>query len=435
MMVDTILEKLKISSLNDMQQSAIAAAEKGNDIVLLAPTGSGKTLGFLLPVIQNLDLNRKSVQALILVPSRELALQIEQVFKQMATGYKVNCCYGGHSVKTERNNFGEAPAVLIGTPGRIAYHLRHENFDESGITTLILDEFDKALEFGFQEDMSYIIRQLRSLKQRILTSATAMEEIPDFTGIDKPVEIDFLKDIKVKPDLLLKRVSTTAADKLDTLFQLICKIGDKTTLIFCNHRETVDRISDLLIDKDLAHDIFHGGMEQDERERALLKFRNGSIKILITTDLASRGLDIPEVECIIHYQLPYTEDAFLHRNGRTARMNAKGTAYLVIAEDEKYPFLKEDIPEESLKGKFDLPRDSEWQTLYIAAGKKDKVNKIDIVGLLIKKGGLQKEDVGLIEVKDQTAYVAIKRKLVNKVLSALGNERIKNKKVKIEIAM
>ncbi|MGY4385992.1 superfamily II DNA/RNA helicase [Pedobacter sp. UYP24] len=435
-MLEKILEKLKITALNDMQLASINAAKKGQDIVLLAPTGSGKTLAFLLPLLDNLErLEKDRVQALILVPSRELALQIEQVFKLMSTGFKVNCCYGGHPVKTERNNFEQPPAVLVGTPGRIAYHLRHENFDESGITTLVLDEFDKALEFGFQEDMSYIIKKLLSLKQRILTSATAMEAIPDFTGIGKSVEIDFLKDVKVAPDLKLKKVLTTAADKLDTLFQLICKIGDKRTLIFCNHRETVDRISDLLIDKDLAHDIFHGGMEQDERERALLKFRNGSIKILITTDLASRGLDVPEVECIIHYQLPYTEDAFLHRNGRTARMNAKGTAYLVIADDEKYPFLKVDIETENLKGNFKIPADSEWQTLYIAAGKKDKVNKIDIVGLLLKKGGLQKEDVGLIEVKDQSSYVAVKRKMVNKVLKALANERIKNKKVKIEIAM
>ncbi|RZK80003.1 MAG: DEAD/DEAH box helicase [Pedobacter sp.] len=435
-MVEKILEKLKISSLNEMQVAAGKAASKGDDIVLLAPTGSGKTLAFLLPLLQNLQqLPKERVQALILVPSRELALQIEQVFKQMGTGFKVNCCYGGHPIKIERNNFEQPPSLLIGTPGRIAYHLRHENFDESGITTLILDEFDKALEFGFKEDMSYIINKLLSLKQRILTSATAMEEIPDFTGVNKPVQIDFLKDVKVAPDLKLKKVLTTAADKLDTLFQLICKVGDKTTLIFCNHRETVDRISDLLIDKDLAHDIFHGGMEQDERERALLKFRNGSIKILITTDLASRGLDIPEVGCIIHYQLPYTEDAFLHRNGRTARMNAKGTAYLVIADDERYPFLSDDVETENLKGNFKLPKDSEWQTLYIAAGKKDKVNKIDIVGLLLKKGGLQKEDVGLIEVKDQSSYVAIKRKMVGKVLGALANERIKNKKVKIEIAM
>ena len=434
-MVEKVLGNLKIASLNEMQQAAVAAAGKEKDVVLLAPTGSGKTLGFLLPVLSHLNAELKGVQTLILVPSRELALQIEQVFKQMGTGFKVNCCYGGHPVRTEKNNFEQPPAVLIGTPGRIAYHLRKENFDESAITTLVLDEFDKALEFGFQEDMAYIISNLKSLKQRILTSATAMDAIPDFTGVSKPINIDFLKDVKVVPDLKMKKVLTTAEDKLDTLFELICKIGEKTMLIFCNHRETVDRISDLLIDKDLAHDIFHGGMEQDERERALLKFRNGSIKILITTDLASRGLDIPEVGSIIHYQLPYTEDAFLHRNGRTARMNAKGSAYLMIADDEKYPFLKSDIETEKLTGKYDLPKDSQWQTLYIAAGKKDKINKIDIVGLLLKKGGLQKEDVGLIEVKDQSSYVAVKRKMVNKVLSALNNEKIKSKKVKIEIAM
>lgn len=434
-MVEKILGKLKIASLSQMQLDALAASERGSDVVLLAPTGSGKTLGFLLPILNNLSSDAKSVQAVILVPSRELALQIEMVFKQMSTGFKVNCCYGGHPVKTERNNFEQPPAVLIGTPGRIAYHLRHENFDESAVTTLVLDEFDKALEFGFQEDMSYIIGKLRSLKQRLLTSATSMEEIPGFTGVSSPVTINYLQNATVAPDLKLKRVVTSAEDKLETLLKLICKIGDRNMLIFCNHRETVDRISDLLIDQELAHDIFHGGMEQDERERALLKFRNGSIKILITTDLASRGLDIPEVACIIHYQLPYTEDAFLHRNGRTARMNAKGTAYLIVADDEKYPFLNTDIETENLKGDFKLPKDSEWQTLYIAAGKKDKVNKIDIVGLLLKKGGLQKEDVGLIEVKDQASYVAVKRKMVQRILSALGTEKIKNKKVKIEIAM
>jgi ATP-independent RNA helicase DbpA len=434
-MLDKILENLRITALNDMQLATIAAAKKGDDLVLHAPTGSGKTLAFLIPALNNINPRTAGVQVLILVPSRELALQIEQVFKLMGTGFKVNCCYGGHAVKTEKNNFAQAAAVLIGTPGRIAYHLRKENFDESTITTLILDEFDKALEFGFQQDMSYIIGKLLSLKQRLLTSATEMESIPDFTGLKSPVRINFMNDTKVAPDLKLKKVQTTAADKLDTLFRLICKIGSKTTLIFCNHRETVDRISDLLIDQDLAHDIFHGGMEQDQRERALLKFRNGSIKILITTDLASRGLDIPEVEYIIHYQLPYTEDAFLHRNGRTARMNAKGTAYLILADDEKYPFLKDNIEAEVLKASYPLPKDSEWQTLYIAAGKKDKVNKIDIVGLLLKKGGLDKEDVGLIEVKDASSYVAIKRKKVGQVLSSLAQERIKNKKVKIEVAM
>ncbi len=434
MELQKLLSNLNIKQLNPLQEEVNTKTKTGADLIVLAPTGSGKTLAFLLPVLRNLNRESKGVQCLILVPSRELGLQIEQVFKQMATGFKVTCCYGGHSVKVERNTLTEAPAVLIGTPGRIAFHLREQNFDESTITTLVLDEFDKSLEFGFTEDMSFIIGSLYSLKQRILTSATAMQDIPAFTGIKDQLEVNFLGQQEVLPDLKLKRINTSAEEKLETLFKLICKIGDHSMLIFCNHRETVDRISDLLIDQDLVHDIFHGGMEQDERERALLKFRNGSVKILITTDLAARGLDIPEVEYIIHYQLPYTKDAFVHRNGRTARMNAKGTAYLIFAEDEKFPYLNDDIQVESLDGNYQIPPDSEWQTIYLAAGKKDKINKIDIVGFLLKVGGLAKEDLGLIEVKDTAAYAAVKRKLAPKLIEKLSGQKIKGRKIKVEIA-
>lgn len=435
MNLQTLRSNLNIESLNSLQEEVIKKAESGSDLVVLAPTGSGKTLAFLIPVLANLVAEKKGVQCLILVPSRELALQIEQVFKQMATGFKVNCCYGGHAVKVEKNNLIEAPAVLIGTPGRIAFHLRGQNFDKNTVTTLVLDEFDKALEFGFTQDMSFIIGQLPNLKQRILTSASSMEQLPEFTGIKKYEEINFLNEQKIKPEIKLKKIDTLAEEKLDTLFKLICKIGSQSMLIFCNHRETVDRISDLLIEKDLIHDIFHGGMEQEERERALLKFRNGSVKMLITTDLAARGLDIPEVDHIIHYQLPYTKDAFLHRNGRTARMNAKGTAYLLFTEGEDFPYLDKAIEVEDLSGKYKIPADSLWQTIYIGAGKKDKINKIDIVGFLLKVGELAKEDVGLIEVKDTTAYVAVKRKLVPQLVQKLVEQKIKGKKRKIEVAM
>jgi len=433
-MIKNALKRLNISALNEMQQETIKTAQADHDVLLIAPTGSGKTLAFLLPLLAKLKPEVKGVQSLILVPSRELALQIEQVFKQIGSSFKVNCCYGGHAVRIEKNNLAHPPAVLIGTPGRIAYHLEHQNFDESTIETLILDEFDKSLEFGFEADMSYIIGSLLSLKQRILTSATKMEEIPAFVKLIGAVEIDFSKDVQVKPDLKIKKVNALAADKLDVLFRLLSKIGNKNTLVFCNHRETVDRISDLLFDHGLEHDVFHGGMEQDDREKALLKFRNGSHKILITTDLAARGLDIPEVEHIVHYQLPYTGDAYIHRNGRTARMHAKGTAYAILTEEEHYKYLPEDIEEEILADHYKLPETSDWTTLYIAHGKKDKINKIDIVGLFLQKGGLQKEDLGLIEVKDTTSYVAVTRSKVEQLLKALNGEKIKGKKLKLEVA-
>jgi len=435
MTTEEVLEKLKIGALNDMQQAAVQVGANGRDLVLLSPTGSGKTLAFLLSVLHRLDAGYKGTQALVIVPSRELALQVTQVFRQMGTGFKVSCCYGGHPVRTELRSFEQPPVLLVGTPGRIAYHLEAGNFDESGIRTLVLDEFDKALELGFQEDMSYVIRMLRSLKQRILTSATAMEEIPAFAGMHDPEEVNFLDSEEAIPDLRLKKVSLPAAEqKPEALLQLICKIGTEPVLVFCNHRETVDRISGFLNKKGLVHDRFHGGMEQEARERALLKFRNGSIHILLTTDLAARGLDIPEVAHVIHYQLPHTRAAFLHRNGRTARMKSTGTAYLMIAAEEQYTFLSPDIETEDLKGTFALPPQSEWQTIYIGAGRKDKIGKVDIAGLLLKKGGLQKEEVGLIEVKDQVSYVAVKREKTAALLKALAGEKVRNKKTKIAIA-
>src|SRR5476651_794870 len=238
-MIKQALLNLKINALNPMQQAAIVAAKTG-DVILLSPTGSGKTLGFLLPLLAQLDAGIPTVQAMILVPSRELALQIEQVFRAIGSGFKVNCCYGGHDVKIERNNLSQPPAVLIGTPGRIAHHLRRESFSTDTVHTLILDEFDKALEFGFQEDMTYIIRQLPNLKKRILTSATKMQEIPAFTGMVKPQTLDYLSNAASTPDLVQKVVISEAADKLDALFALICKISDKPTLIFCNHRDAVE---------------------------------------------------------------------------------------------------------------------------------------------------------------------------------------------------
>ena len=420
--------------MNQMQKSAYKTSENENDLLLLSPTGSGKTLAFLFPVLRNLKKENSGIQAMILVPSRELALQIEQVFKSMGTDFKVSVCYGGHDKKIEVNNLIESPALLIGTPGRIAYHLKNGNFDATTIKTLVLDEFDKSLEFGFHDDMSLIISEMPLLSQRILTSATAMTEIPAFTGLNNEATVDFLKVLEIKPDFQLRKVITTSEGKLETLFQLLCKIGNKRTLIFCNHRDAVDRISELLKEKGISRETFHGGMEQDERERALLKFKNDSSRILITTDLASRGLDIPEVESIVHYQLPPKEDAFIHRNGRTARMNAKGFVYLIMTEDENFPFIKKNTPEEKLTQDYKMPSRTPFLTIYISAGKKDKVNKVDIVGFLIKKGKLEKDDIGLIEVKDTTSYVAVNRQKVVALLKKLDNQRLKNKKLKIEIA-
>lgn len=433
-MTEEILKRMGIASLNEMQEEVLKISEKEKDLIILSPTGSGKTLAFLLPLLKNLKNDIEETQALILVPSRELAIQIEQVFKSMSTGFKVNSSYGGHSTRTEINNLSEAPTVLIGTPGRISYHIERRNFDPTKVHTVVLDEFDKCLEFGFQEDMSFIIRNLKNLKRRFLTSATNLKDIPQFTGILKPVTIDFLKDAETI-SLQLKAVRSTGTDKLHALFSLVCLLGNSSTLVFCNHRDAVERISALLHEKGLGHDIFHGALEQDEREKAIIKFRNGTHHLLITTDLASRGLDIPEIENVIHYQLAPAENAFIHRNGRTARMKANGTAYLVLSQEEEIPEYIAEKPEFiTLPSKNVVPPKTEWITLYISAGKKDKINKMDLVGFFLQKGELAKEDLGKIEVLDRSSYIAVKRGKVNSLLQLIKNEKIKKKSVKIEIA-
>jgi superfamily II DNA/RNA helicase len=435
-MIENILAKLNIATLNPMQIDTLESAKKQNDLILLSPTGSGKTLAFLLPLVQRLNADSKNVQAIIIVPSRELAVQIMDVFRKMGTSFKGSCFYGGHSVKIEKESLQTLPAVLIGTPGRIAYHIDFGSFDTRSVHSLVLDEFDKALEYGFKKEMSAIISKLHNVKYRMLTSATSDIEIPDFVGLQNPKRLNYIPENFNQTDgLTLKLVNAVGKDKLEALFSLICKIGNKPTLVFCNHRDAVDRISKLLFDKQIIHDVFHGGLEQIDREKTLIKFKNGSNNFLISTDLSARGLDISTLENIIHYQLPVSENIFFHRNGRTARMNAKGTAYVILAENESQPdYFPKNIPIEFVAKDFELPMQTEWDTLYISAGKKDKISKADIVGFLIQKGELEKSELGLIEVLDHTAYAAVSKSKVVAMLQKIKGQKIKNQKLKFEVS-
>ncbi len=429
-----ILQKLKIEALNDMQLATIEASQQENDIILLSPTGTGKTLAFLLPLLDGLENKTNEVQAVILTPTRELAMQIESVFKDMKTPHKVTCCYGGHPMRVEVKSLTEPPALLIATPGRLKDHLKRDHIDISKAKTLVLDEFDKSLEFGFQEDMHFLIKKMPELKKRFLTSATEAIKIPSFVGLNKAKRLYFIPKKSAVKKLEIKIVRSPEKDKLNTLAHLICNLDPAAMIVFCNHRESVERVSDFLMEYDIDHDYYHGGLEQNEREKSLVKFRNGTHRILISTDLASRGLDIPDIKYIVHYHLPQTGDAFIHRNGRTARMDAKGSAYLILHEEENIPEYVQGDPKVFYLKEMPVPPAPEWDTLYIGKGKKDKINKVDIVGFLFKKGELKKEEVGLIEVKDFFSYVAIKRNKIKGVLKKIRNEKIKGKKARMEIA-
>lgn len=434
--IKRILANLHIDSLNPMQEAALDAGRDSKDIILLSPTGSGKTLAFLLPLLNDLSESGTGVQAVILVPSRELALQIETVFKSMGTSYNVMSCYGGRPAMEEHRVMKNInPSVIIGTPGRMNDHLLKQNFDSSSVRFLVIDEFDKCLEFGFYEEMSAVISLLPNLQKHYLLSATDASEIPEFTGLNDVLKLSFLSDEKDLSNsrVHLYKVQSPDKDKLESLYKLLCMLGNRSSLVFCNYRESVERIGNYLSSKKLYNETFHGGMEQQNREKALYKFRNGSCNVFISTDLASRGLDIPNIDNVIHYHMPVNEESYIHRNGRTARWNAVGNAFFILSAEEKVPDYIKDDPElfvlDENPPKPSLPK---WVTLYIGKGKKDKLNKVDIAGFLYKKGNLQREDIGQIDVKEHYAYVAICRKKLKQTLNLIKGEKIKGLKTIIE---
>lgn len=425
-----ILAKLGIQQLNQMQEDAYKGISSNAETVLLSPTGTGKTLAFLLPIIATLKPELNAIQVLIIVPSRELAIQIEQVIREMGSGFKANAVYGGRSGSKDRMELKHPPAILIGTPGRIYDHIENEVISIHDIKTLVLDEFDKSLEIGFEEEMKTIVSSLTSVEKKILTSATQKVKIPDFMGIKNAKRLNYLKE--PIQHLSLKIVESNSQNKLKTLVNLLGTIGDGNGIIFCNLKDSIQTVSEFLSDNNIDHGCFYGGLEQIDRERALIKFRNGTHKVLIATDLAARGIDVPELNYIIHYELPPRNDEFIHRNGRTARMQSAGTAYILKWEQEDLPiFIKnaELVSIETTK----KPVKSNWKTLYISGGRKDKISKGDIAGLFFKQGGLQKNELGIIELKQDCSYVAVPSFKYVALIKTLNNSRLKKKKVRISL--
>ena len=426
-----ILTKLNIHALNPMQKEAVSVIETTTNTIILSPTGTGKTLAFSLPLLKVLNPESKEIQVLILVPSRELAIQIEQVIRSMGSGYKVNAVYGGRPMSKDKIEIKHNPAILIGTPGRILDHFDSDRFSKASIKTLILDEFDKSLEDGFEEEMKGIIMQLPSINKRILTSATQAVKVPGFVRLDKPTIINYLKE-KKGSKLTIKTVVSPDKNKLKTLLQLVQYIGNEPGIIFCNLRDSINEVSRFLKRNKISHACFSGGMEQKNRERALIKFRNGTSQVLIATDLAARGIDIPEMNYIIHYELPRHEEEFIHRNGRTARVNAKGTAYVLKWESQLLPEFIQNVKGINISKK--APHKPQfWETLFISGGRKDKISKGDIAGLFFKQGGINKDQLGTIELKPDCAFVAIPLTLANELVEKLNNTRLKKKKVRVTI--
>lgn len=447
MNIKEITNKLGIS-LNEMQEAAVdVILGSRGDTVVLSPTGSGKTLAYLLPLTQLVDTNSDAVQAVVVVPGRELALQSATVLQDMACGVRVCACYGGRAAMDEHRTLKKVkPQIVFATPGRLNDHLDKHNILSEHVKYMVIDEFDKCLEMGFYQEMSALFGKLPNDIRLILLSATDAAEIPDFMnrcafaptkgkagkGFQK---IDFsVAEEQTSERVTIFEVRSQVKDKLETLSRLLRSLGEASSIVFLNHRDAVERTAGYLSEQGFAVSAFHGGLDQRTREDALYKFSNGSANVFVSTDLGSRGLDIPNIENIIHYHLPECEDSYIHRVGRTARWDKSGRAFFVLGPEEQIPTYVDAavaeylIPDEQLPA----PVAPKMATVYIGKGKKDKISRGDIVGYLCKKGGLKAAEIGRIDVKDYYAYAAIERKRLQSLLNQVKGEKIKGIRTIVE---
>lgn len=434
MNTNTLLNKLGFSALNNMQQEAgKAIAERGKDVVILSPTGTGKTLAYLLPMVQRIDVEAQTLQMVVIVPGRELAVQSATVLKALGSGLRGYASYGGRMTMEEHRELKKlCPHVVFATPGRLGDHLAKGNLNADTVKWLVIDEFDKCLEMGFRDEMKTVLDWFVNVEQRVLLSATDADEIPRFVNLKKAIRVDFLEEAS-NNRLKIWQLNSDERDKLVVLGRLLRFLGEKSAIVFLNHRESVDRTAAFLVSEGFTVSSLHGGMEQKNREDALYKFSNGSATVLVSTDLASRGLDIPEVDTVVHYHLPETPAAYAHRVGRTARWKDEGNTVFIIGPGETIPdyaaFKAETLclPEE-----LPPPAQPRMVTLYIGKGKKDKLSKADVLGFLCKTVGLDKSDVGKIDVKERFSYVAVSRMTLKTVLHCTKHTKIKGIKTIVE---
>lgn len=437
--IDEILSRLGLESLTDMQQEMYRAGKQRGGVVLLSPTGSGKTLAFLLPLLERLDENADTLQAVVVVPTRELAQQHEDVLKRMKTPLRHLCLYGGRPTMQEYRVLRQLrPQLVVATPGRLCDHLDKQNIQPAGVRVLVLDEFDKCLELGFRNEIEQIAGAV-STHSVWLLSATRTDDIPAFmlrATAGSHLTLDFLQEAAPQTDGRIHsfRVSSPQPDKLETAGRLLASLKGEPAIVFVAHRESVERVGHYLRERGFDVVAYHGGMEQMWRERALYRFRCGAANVLVSTDLAARGLDIPEVRAVVHYHLPLREEDYTHRNGRTARWQAEGNAYLLTGPAETLPeFAADATPYVWPEGaETAVPVPARYGVMYIGRGKQDKLSKADVLGFLCKKGGLKAAQIGRIDVGPHYAYAAVLRSQLRQLLRRIAGEKIKGMRTLVE---
>jgi ATP-independent RNA helicase DbpA len=432
------LSKLGYTHPTPIQEKAIPLIIKGKDIIAKAKTGSGKTLGFALPLILKLDENEHFPQALIIAPTRELSEQIAGECRKLAQykkDVKIITLYGGTSLTRQVTSLEKGADIIVGTPGRLLDHFSRETIHLGQIKTLILDEADRMLDMGFADDILKLVSNLPKQRQSLLFSATYPENIDKLTKVilKNPIEIK-IESEKEKIDI--KEYVYSVDDKDRALITTLQHFQPALAIVFCNTKAKTVEVSTMLDEKGFDIATLNGDLEQYERQEMLLQFANTSLPILVATDLAARGLDIKDVDIVINYDVPMKSEDYTHRIGRTGRANKSGLA-VSLCDEYGLQKLSEIKPElksttiNNLRPNKNFYLQGSVQTLCIDGGKKKKIRAGDILGTLCKDIGIENKKIGKINVYATHSYVAIDKSVVKKAFDGLKNGKIKGKKLRI----
>ena len=430
------------TKLTAIQEKSLPLSLDNKDLIAQAKTGSGKTVSFCIPILNKINIKNFRIQSLILAPTRELANQIALEIRKLSRhihNLKVLTLCGGMPFKPQALSLSHGAHIIVATPGRVLKHIKEENIDLENINTLVLDEADKMLDMGFYDDIMEIINTLPKQRQTLLFSATYEKNIGKLASnvLSNPLVVKVENEEKVH--IKQKFYNVEESNKTALIPALISSNKAKSILIFCNMKITCVKLADDLYDLGLDVLTLHSDLEQKQRDETIILFSNKSYPVLIATDVASRGLHIDDVDLVINYDLSLDEKIHTHRIGRTARAGKGGMAISLYTHNDfdRVELIKDtfsDIEDESIdKIEDDLTYkiDSPLRTIFINGGKKHKLRAGDILGALTAGIGLQKEEIGKIDILDFSSYVAINKEKIAYVLEALSKAKIKGKYYRI----
>lgn len=435
------LGDLNFQQMTPVQAQSLPAILQGEDVIAQAQTGSGKTAAFGLGLLAKLDTSNFAIQSLVLCPTRELAEQVADALRALARhlgNVKVLTLYGGVPARAQAQSLEHGAHIIVGTPGRVLDHITQQRLELESLQTLVLDEADRMLDMGFQDELKHIIRATPASRQTLLFSATFPKQIAAMTQAlmrtPKHVVIEGEAETATIEQLFYQ---VSSNNREDAVIQLLLEHQPENAIVFCNTKRDTHALFTLLANHGFSVQALHGDLEQQEREQTLLQFNNKSVRVLVATDVAARGLDIKALDMVLNAYLAHDVETHIHRVGRTGRAGESGLALTLITEQDDYKFslLQDELPGPLTLRNFAAkpmenaqPLQAQMATIHILGGKKDKLRPGDIVGALTKNDVVDFDSVGKITVQARASYVAVKTNKAKLALTQLTNDKLKGRR-------